>query len=58
VANALAARRSGVKALYLSGVAVDRGGLAAGARFLEKPFNAEALARKIREVLDDQSQAA
>jgi len=62
VADALAVSRPGIKVLYLSGytdhVVIDRGVLAAGARFLQKPFTPEVLARKIREVLDDRSQAA
>ena len=62
VADALEASRPGLKVLYLSGytdhVVMDRGVLAAGARFLQKPFTPEVLARKIREVLDDRSQAA
>jgi PAS domain S-box-containing protein len=62
VAEALTLARPEMKVLYLSGytdhVVVDRGVLAAGARFLQKPFSPEALTRKIREVLDDQSRAA
>ena len=62
VADALTLRRSGIKVLYLSGytdhVVMDRGVLAEGASFLQKPFTPEVLARKIREVLDDRSQAA
>jgi len=62
VAEAMATSRPETKVLYLSGytdhVVVDRGVLSAGARFLQKPFSPEALARKIREVLDDQSRAA
>jgi PAS domain S-box-containing protein len=61
VAEALAVRRAGLKVLYLSGytdrVAMERGALTPGARFLQKPFGPEALARKIREVLDDQWRA-
>ncbi len=62
VADALATSRPGIKVLYLSGytdhVVIDRGVLAAGASFLQKPFTPEVLARKIREVLDDRTQAA
>ncbi len=62
VADALVLSRPGIKVLYLSGytdhVVRDRGVLAAGASFLQKPFTPEVLARKIREVLDDRSQTA
>jgi hypothetical protein len=39
-------------------VAIEPGLLRAGAGLFEKPFSPEALAHKIREVLDDRSQAA
>ena len=62
VANALSVSRPGIKVLYLSGytdhVVIDRGVLAEGASFLQKPFTPEVLARKLREVLDDRSQTA
>jgi PAS domain S-box-containing protein len=62
VADALVLSRPGIKVLYLSGytdhVVIDRGVLAAGACFLQKPFTPEVLAGKIREVLDDRTQAA
>ena len=62
VAEAMVAIRPGLKVLYLSGytdhVVIDRGVLVPGASFLEKPFSPELLARKIREVLDNRSQAA
>jgi PAS domain S-box-containing protein len=63
LAAALSPRRPGMKVLYLSGytdhVVMDRGVLEHGAEFLQKPFTPDALARKIREVLDgDRSRAA
>jgi CheY-like chemotaxis protein len=62
VADALAVHRSGIKVLYLSSdtdhAVIERGALAVAARLLENPFSPETLARKIHEVLDDQSQAA
>ncbi len=62
VAEAMAASSPGIKVLYLSGytdhVAIDHGGISETARFLQKPFSPETLARKIREVLDDRSRAA
>jgi PAS domain S-box-containing protein len=56
LAAALTARRPGLRLLYISGYTDDevtrRGLLDAGAPFLEKPFEAEGLARRVREVLD------
>jgi two-component system, cell cycle sensor histidine kinase and response regulator CckA len=55
LAAALLGRRPGLKLLYISGYTDDevtrRGLLDAGAPFLEKPFEAEGLARRVREVL-------
>jgi two-component system cell cycle sensor histidine kinase/response regulator CckA len=57
LAAALAPHRPGMKVLYLSGytdhVVVDRGVVHNGSEFLQKPFTPDALARKIREILDD-----
>jgi nitrogen-specific signal transduction histidine kinase len=56
LAAALMLRRPGLRLLYISGYTDDeitrRGLLDAGAPFLEKPFEAEGLARRVREVLD------
>jgi len=52
----ISARFSGLKVLYTSGYSDDavagHGMLEAGTAFLEKPFGPDALARKVREVLD------
>ena len=49
-------RRPGARVLYMSGypgdAAAQRGALAPGIAFLQKPFLPEALVRRIREVLD------
>ena len=46
-----------LKVLYVSGYAdesiVQHGVLEPGLAFLQKPFSADALARKVRELLDD-----
>jgi two-component system, cell cycle sensor histidine kinase and response regulator CckA len=51
----LLALRPGIKAVYMSGYAPDEAArreiFIQGARFLEKPFSAETLARAIREAL-------
>jgi two-component system, cell cycle sensor histidine kinase and response regulator CckA len=48
--------RKNLKALFMSGYTenaiVHHGVLHAGVHFIQKPFNAEALAQKVREVLD------
>ncbi len=56
LAEQLAARRAGIRVLYMSGYpgdAITQGGtLAAGSAFLSKPFAPDGLARKVRDVLD------
>ena len=56
LAEALAAARPGLKVLYMSGYTDDavvrHGVLEAGMPYLQKPFAPEALARKVRELLD------
>jgi len=48
--------RSGIKVLYMSAytedVAINSGILRQGSAFIEKPFTADDLASKVREVLD------
>ena len=46
------------KVLYLSGYSEDvaLGGLEPGTAFLQKPFSLQALSRKVREVLNSESQ--
>jgi FixJ family two-component response regulator len=56
LATRLVASHAETKVLYMSGYTADavvlHGVLAADVAFLQKPFTAEALARKVREVLD------
>lgn len=56
VATALIQARPALRTLYLSGYAdesiVRHGILQPGVAFLQKPFTAEGLARKVREILD------
>jgi DNA-binding NtrC family response regulator len=56
IAGELTRARPGLKVLYTSGYAergmVENGALEPGAEFLQKPFVPDALARKVREVLD------
>ena len=53
----LAERCSGMRALYMSGhtkdVIAHHGVLEAGMYFIQKPFSADALMRKVRAVLDE-----
>ena len=56
MAEAVAPLRPGIKVLYMSGYTdnaiVQHGILDPGRSFLQKPFTPDALARKVREVLD------
>ena len=56
LAEQMAARRAGIRILYMSGypgdAAVQHGTLARGSAFLQKPFTPDGLARKVRETLD------
>jgi len=57
LAQKLTEAKTGLKVLYISGYAdsiVSGGVLKAGSAFLQKPFSADDLARKVREVLDAQ----
>jgi PAS domain S-box-containing protein len=56
LADQLASRRPGIRVLYMSGypgdAVVQHGTLPTGSAFLQKPFSPDALARKVRDVLD------
>jgi CheY-like chemotaxis protein len=56
LAQALVLLRPNIKVLFLSGYAdravIEHGILDTGAAFMQKPFTPDALARKVREVLD------
>ncbi|MGH7520299.1 MAG: PAS domain S-box protein [Gemmatimonadales bacterium] len=56
LADTLAARRPGIRVLYMSGypgdAVVQHGELPPGSAFLQKPFSPDYLARKVRDVLD------
>jgi two-component system, cell cycle sensor histidine kinase and response regulator CckA len=56
LADELLAHRADLKVLFMSGytedVIVQRGVLAPGTPFINKPFSADTLARKVRDVLD------
>ncbi len=56
LAEHVQSRRPEIKVLYMSGYTDDaivhHGVLAPGVNFIEKPFLPEALAKKVREVLD------
>ncbi len=60
VANRIAARRPEMKVLFMSGYTdeaiVHHGVLDANTPFIQKPFAPDALARKVRDVLDGQGQ--
>jgi two-component system, cell cycle sensor histidine kinase and response regulator CckA len=53
VAGAVATMRPGTHVLYISGYTDSHGTLEPEIAFLQKPFNADVLTRKVREVLDD-----
>jgi nitrogen-specific signal transduction histidine kinase/ActR/RegA family two-component response regulator len=56
LSSRLAQLRPGMKVLYISGYtddAIVHHGVKEGTHFLQKPFTTEALARKIRQVLDE-----
>jgi PAS domain S-box-containing protein len=62
LATRLAAKRPGMKVLYISGYTDDsifrHGVLEGGMAFLQKPFNLKSIAQKVREVLDGVPEAA
>jgi DNA-binding response OmpR family regulator len=61
LAKLLSKARSGIKVLFLSGYTEDtiihQGALESGTAFLQKPFTLQALSRKVREILDGDSQS-
>ncbi len=56
LAEQMAARRVGIRILYMSGypgdAAVHHGAFVRGSHFLQKPFSPDSLTRKVRETLD------
>jgi two-component system cell cycle sensor histidine kinase/response regulator CckA len=52
LAERLLAEQPGMKVLFISGHTENHGAQAAARAFLQKPFDADTLARKVREVLD------
>ena len=56
VFEAVAAKRPGIKVLYMSGYTEDviahHGILEAGILFIQKPFSGQKLSEKVREALD------
>ena len=56
LAEQMAARRAGIRILYMSGypgdAAIHHGSLVRGSAFLQKPFSPDSLTRKVRETLD------
>jgi CheY-like chemotaxis protein len=61
LAKLLSKARPGIKVLFLSGYTEDtiihQGALESGTAFLQKPFTLQALSRKVREILDGDSQS-
>jgi two-component system, cell cycle sensor histidine kinase and response regulator CckA len=62
LADQLSARHPGLRVLFMSGYTEDaalrRNVLQQGESFLAKPFTPDALARKVREILDGRTEAA
>jgi PAS domain S-box-containing protein len=61
VAEKMLVVRPGIKVLYMSGYpdhpVFEQGGISRGASFLPKPFTPNVLAKKVRDVLDDEKVA-